>query len=72
VRAQRAEAHRERIADQLAEDAAGTGNITTEQAHVQEAGTGDEEADQTDQAQRRVQVVLALAFALEPEHGDPR
>ncbi|KAG0921855.1 hypothetical protein G6F57_015445 [Rhizopus arrhizus] len=39
---------------------------------MQEAGAGDQEADQPDQAQRRVQIVLALALALEAEHGYPR
>ena len=48
------------------------GHVATEQAHVQETGTGNQETDQADQAQRRVQVVVTLALALEAEHGDPR
>jgi len=73
VRAQFAEPNGQRGADQLAENAAGAGHIhLVVQPQVHETGAGDQETDQTDQAQRRVQVVLALAFALEPEHGDPR
>ncbi len=71
IGAQGAETDTERAADQFAEDAAGVGHIGDEQAQVQEAGAGDQEADQADQAQRGIEIMLALGFALEAEHRDP-
>ncbi|MNI52864.1 hypothetical protein D3C73_1076700 [compost metagenome] len=38
---------------------------------MQEAGAGNQEADQPDQPQRGVQIVLALALALQAEHRNP-
>ncbi|MCW0460576.1 hypothetical protein NB717_001644 [Xanthomonas sacchari] len=71
VGAERAEAGAQRIADQLAEDAAGAGHVAGEQAQVQQPGGGDQETDDADQAQRRAEIGLAVAVLVHAEQRDP-
>ena len=71
VRPQRTEPGAERIAHQPAQDAARASHVAIEQAQVQEAGRGNQEADHADQAQGRAQVGLGLPFLVHAEQGDP-